>query len=481
MRGGVQESRRASIAGFAGGSVTARSAPTTAPSTTVAPVGAPLSEREAATDVAAVILAAGEGLRLGRLSKPLAPVAGITLLERTIATVRAAGVGRVIVVVGHAKEAVAEFLEQRALDVELVENERFSVGNGSSAVAGGTVAGERFLLMMCDHLVEPAVIGRMIACRAPFAVAVDREPMFCEVDEATKVQVAGGAVITVARELEQWDAVDAGIFVCDRSVLDAAERALAAGEGTWNAVKRQWIAEGRRLDVVDVTGAFWIDVDTPADARRAERLIVDRAARKPTDGVVSRHLNRPVSRRVSLRLVRRGVSPTAATLGTFGLALVGALLVALGARWAVALTAGGFFVQLASIVDGCDGEVARATLRSSRFGALLDTLLDRTTDVALVVALAVAAGFATATWVALVIALVATLLVPYVKAAYEARARAPFPAVGVWFGRDARLLTIAIAAVVQRPLAGLLAVAAVSSAEAAWRAVVALRASARAV
>src|SRR5829696_3205359 len=194
MRGGVQESRRASIAGFAGGSVTARSAPTTAPSTTVAPVGAPLSEREAATDVAAVILAAGEGLRLGRLSKPLAPVAGITLLERTIATVRAAGVGRVIVVVGHAKEAVAEFLEQRALDVELVENERFSVGNGSSAVA----------------------------------VAVDREPMFCEVDEATKVQVAGGAVITVARELEQWDAVDAGIFVCDRSVLDAAERALAA-------------------------------------------------------------------------------------------------------------------------------------------------------------------------------------------------------------------------------------------------------------
>ena len=123
--------------------------------------------------VAAVILAAGEGSRLGRHSKPLARVAGVTLLERAVAAVRAAGVGRVIVVVGHAKEAVAQFVAQRGLEVELVENDGFSVGNGSSAVAGGQVAGERFLLMMCDHLVEPEAVARMIACHALFAVAVD--------------------------------------------------------------------------------------------------------------------------------------------------------------------------------------------------------------------------------------------------------------------------------------------------------------------
>jgi MobA-like NTP transferase protein len=73
--------------------------------------------------VEAVILAAGEGSRLGRSSKPLTEVAGLTLLERTVASVRAAGITRVVIVVGHAKEAVAEFVSRRGLEVELVTND----------------------------------------------------------------------------------------------------------------------------------------------------------------------------------------------------------------------------------------------------------------------------------------------------------------------------------------------------------------------
>jgi len=460
--------------------VIARAVPTSASKTAARAVPS-LADHEPleTVPVAAVVLAAGEGSRLGQPSKPLARVAGLTLLERTVATLRQAGIEHVIVVVGHAKEAVADFLARRDLGVDVVENEHFIVGNGTSALAGGNVAGKRFLLMMCDHLVEPEVIRRMIGSHAPFAVAVDTEPAFVD-EEATKVQIAGGAVIAVARELEQWDAVDAGVFMCDTSVLEGAERALAAGEGTWNAVKRHWIAEGRRLDAVDVTGAFWTDVDTPEDARIAERLILARAADKPADGVVARRLNRPLSRRVSLVLARVGVTPTAATIGAFTLALFAAGFVALGARSALALAAGGILVQLTSILDGCDGEVARATLRSSRFGALLDTLLDRVADLALLTALAVAAGFRTATWIALVAAVASSLLVPYVKAAYEAGVRASFPRTGLVFGRDARLLTIALTAVWQQPLWGLAAVAIVSAAEAVVRGSTALRAAARA-
>jgi CDP-L-myo-inositol myo-inositolphosphotransferase len=250
---------------------------------------------------------------------------------------------------------VAQFVAQRGLDVELVENERFSVGNGSSALAGAQVAGERFVLMMCDHLVEPKGVARMIACRAPFAVAVDTRPVYCDAAEATKVRLADGAVVEVGRDLASWDAVDAGIFVCDKSVVETAEHALAAGEGSWNAVKRRWIEQGRRLEAIDLNGAFWVDVDTPQDARRAERLLVARAASKPLDGFVSRTLNRPLSRRVSLLLVRKGVSPTSVTLATFGLALAAAALIALGAHSTLALAAGGLLVQFASVVDGCDG------------------------------------------------------------------------------------------------------------------------------
>src|SRR4051794_31452436 len=330
--------------------------------------------------VAAVILAAGKGTRLGEASKPLTRVAGLTLLERAVSTARHAGADRVIVVVGHAKEDIVRFAASRDLDIEIVENDGFSAGNGSSAVAGARLAGDRFLLMMCDHIVEPGALERIVACEAPFAVAIDTRPAHGTEVEATKVRVADGAVVGVGRDLDVWDGVDAGVFVCTRSVVETAEEALASGEGTWNAVKRRWIEEGRRLEAVDIAGSFWIDVDTPEDARRAARLLLARAAAKPLDGMVSRRLNRPLSQRVSALLLRAGVSPTSASVGTFAFGLVAAALVAAGAVAPAALVLGGLFIQVASVVDGCDGEIARVTLRTSRFGALLDTLLDRIVD-----------------------------------------------------------------------------------------------------
>ena len=125
--------------------------------------------------IAAVILAAGEGTRLGRPSKPLTRVAGVTLLERAVAAARGAGITRVLVVLGHAKEEVARFVTERGLDVELVENDGFLAGNGSSAAVGGQAAGDRFLLMMCDHLVDVDALARIVASDASFAVAVDTD------------------------------------------------------------------------------------------------------------------------------------------------------------------------------------------------------------------------------------------------------------------------------------------------------------------
>jgi phosphatidylglycerophosphate synthase len=137
---------------------------------------------------------------------------------------------------------------------------------------------------------------------------------------------------------------------------------------------------------------------------------------------------------------------------------------------ALVLVAAGVFVQLCSIVDGVDGEVARASLRASPRGGFLDSVLDRVSDAALLIGLAVAAGPDTATWSALVAALFGSLAVPYVKASYEAAFDRPLPpgARGS-FGRDTRMLLVALAAVSLQPFVGLVAVAAVSYIEAARR------------
>ena len=71
------------------------------------------------------IPAAGTGSRLGVGSKALARLAGITLLERAVSTLREVGIEEILVVVGHETERVREFVRERGLGVQLVENGDF--------------------------------------------------------------------------------------------------------------------------------------------------------------------------------------------------------------------------------------------------------------------------------------------------------------------------------------------------------------------
>ena len=425
-----------------------------------------------------VILAAGTGSRLGVGSKALARVAGITLLERAVSTLREVGVEEILVVVGHETERVREFVRERGLGVQLVENGDFGLGNGSSALVGARAAGRRFLLAMVDHVVDPEALRRLLRSEAAFALAVDSRPQLCDLDEATKVGLQGPRVVAVRRELDVWEAVDAGLALCDAEVADVAERCLAAGEQSWNAVKRRWLGEGGEIEAVDLEGLFWIDVDTPTDRRRAEHTLVSLAASKPLDGPVSRLVNRRLSGPISLVLLRAGVSPGAATVATFFFALAAAAVLALGVAWPAALVLGGILVQAASILDGVDGEIARASLRESPFGGFLDSVLDRAADAAVLAALAVAAGLDATTWSLLAAALFGSLMTPYVKAAYEAAYRRPLarPISGFNAGRDVRLLVASLSAVALQPFWGLVALAILTNAEAVQRFVGAARA-----
>ncbi len=419
----------------------------------------------------AVVLAAGMGSRLGVGTKALAEVAGATLLERTVASLHAAGMEDVVVVVGYEKERVAELVRRRRLPVRLVENDDFLLGNGSSALVGARAAGRRFLLVMVDHLFEPECARRLLQSSAPFALAVDSRPTLCDLEEATKVLVEGSQVVAVDRRLERWNAVDAGLALCSAEVAEVAARSFQAGGQSWNAVKRRWLEEGGEIEAVDLAGLFWTDVDTPVDRRRAERALVARAATKAGDGPVARLLNRRLSRPISLFLLRLGASPAVGTALAFLLGVAGAVLVGLGSVWTVALVAGGILVQLASVVDGVDGEMARASLRRSQLGAFVDSVLDRLVDAAVLASLALAAGLDDVTWALLAAALFGSLMTPLVKAAYEASFRRPLPASPLAAGRDVRLLVAAAAAVSLQPEAGLIGLAALANAEAAWRAI----------
>ena len=95
---------------------------------------------------------------------------------------------------------------------------------------------------------------------------------------------------------------------------------------------------------------------------------------KPQDGFVSRFLNRPISSRITRVLLKFPVHPSAFTASIFVLPLVAAVFLVRGDYLSVLVGAAIF--QLFSILDGCDGEIARARNLESKFGERLDNVCD---------------------------------------------------------------------------------------------------------
>jgi 1L-myo-inositol 1-phosphate cytidylyltransferase / CDP-L-myo-inositol myo-inositolphosphotransferase len=106
---------------------------------------------------------------------------------------------------------------------------------------------------------------------------------------------------------------------------------------------------------------------------------------KPQDGFISRFLNRPISRRVTRVLLKFPIRPNACTIAIFVLPLIATVFLVRGDYLSVVIGAAIF--QVFSILDGCDGEIARAKNLESKFGERLDNFCDFLASVLYVLAL----------------------------------------------------------------------------------------------
>jgi CDP-L-myo-inositol myo-inositolphosphotransferase len=186
------------------------------------------------------------------------------------------------------------------------------------------------------------------------------------------------------------------------------------------------------------------------------------------DGPVSRYLNRRVSVPVASLLARTPLTPNQVS--------VAALLIALGALALLAIgrnIEAGALIQISSIVDGVDGDLARAKGMASRFGGVFDAVLDRYADAAIAGGMAWYALEREDAPGALVVGLAAAvgfLLVSYSRARLEREGGLDVAAdlLGL-ASRDVRLLALAIGVMLGQAYWTLIVVAALSYATVAWR------------
>ena len=413
---------------------------------------------------AAVVLAAGRSERLAGMtrgaSKALLRLGGLTLLERKVLHLLDAGIQRVVVVVGHDAVRVGKFASAIAPGrVEVVSAERWQAGNGASlGAAENSVGDERlFLLMTADHIFGGDAVERLLDIGEPAAL-VDPEARPEVVEEGTRVPIANGLALAFGKELDSR-CVDCGVFLVPPSIFDCQRQASAEGD---HSLAGALTRLAKQLPVVAFplpANCWWIDVDTPEDLRGARRRLRN-SLTKTSDGPVSRWLNRPLSTRVSTALATFRVAPDLVTLFVFLTSLAAALALATANG-----LLGGILVQLASVLDGVDGELARLQLRPSSRGAILDAVLDRVADAAILVGVGLWAlnGHYPASVVLLLTG--AAVSGAFLSMALKDRAAAlrlvPFPERRLGFllgGRDGRLLLVALLAVLGQPLLALLAV-----------------------
>lgn len=244
-----------------------------------------VGRQETAPDTA-VILAAGRGSRLyptSRLPKPLVQVQGVTLAERVMETVHdATGIRRFIVTLGwRAGDVEAHFADvagRLGVSVDFVRVADWDLGNGASALAASGLTRDRpFLLVMSDHLFDPAIARRLVddppgPGEMRLAIDRDKDGIF-DLDDVTRVSTDGDRIAAIGKNLSAWDAADTGVMLCTSGLFEGLRRAAAKGQHGLSDGLRD-LARERRAGVVDVTGLSWIDVDTPEARHEAERRLV---------------------------------------------------------------------------------------------------------------------------------------------------------------------------------------------------------------
>ncbi|MEX2648847.1 MAG: phosphocholine cytidylyltransferase family protein [Alphaproteobacteria bacterium] len=248
-----------------------------------------------ATGVKAIMLAAGVGSRLNGTSaeesppKALLRFDGTTLLRRHVEILRAHGIERLVLVVGHGRAAIeAEIDAIGARDfVTTIINTDYRRGSVVSLWHAGAelTGGTPCLFMDADVLYHPRLIGCLLSSRHGDCLPVDRD--FEAGDDPVMVCVRDGRIVEFRkRATGAFDSVGEwpGFMRLSGPTAGRLARALDAmiaegrlDEAYEEAMRRVMVGpDAVPFGVEDVTGLPWVEIDFPEDLARARTEVLPR-------------------------------------------------------------------------------------------------------------------------------------------------------------------------------------------------------------
>jgi len=223
----------------------------------------------------AVVLAAGQGTRMGPLTrntpKVMLPIANKPLLYHVIKSAHDAGIRDFVLVVGYGEQIIKEYFKDGSpmgVRIEYVHQEK-QLGTADAVGSVEGMVDERFLVLNGDIIVSSSHIKKLIGCRSD-AMLTARH-----VDNPSEYGVLEVQESRVLRIIEKpanppTNLANAGIYVFPLSIFDTIHRTPLSVRKEYEITDslQMLIDEGKDIVFLELRDK-WMDIGKPWDLLEA--------------------------------------------------------------------------------------------------------------------------------------------------------------------------------------------------------------------
>ena len=338
----------------------------------------------------AVILAAGKGERISNtdefVAKPLIKIFDISLIERSIKNlINNLNIKKIYIVTGFNHNEINDHLvklkNKLSLNVEVVFAKDWEKGNGASFLAIlDKIKHEQFYLLMVDHLFNDEFYKTILKYKInnkSYLIISRTLSSLNDFNDSTKVKVVNDKINEIGKSIKDSNGFDTGFFILNSDQFNKVNKLLVRKKLSLSEVIQELVQQ-KKLYFIEVPEDSWFDIDTSQDLLKAKNYLLNNSSSKINDGSISKYINRPISQWITSKITDYPLTPNQISIAVFFISVFSGLIISIEGYFFLLL--GALLAQLSSILDGCDGEIARLKLLESKFGEFFDRVLDRYSD-----------------------------------------------------------------------------------------------------
>ena len=339
----------------------------------------------------AVILAAGKGERISNtdefVAKPLIKIFDVSLIERLIKNlISNLNIKKIYIVTGFNHEEINNHLDKLknklSINIEIVLAKDWEKGNGASFLAIlDKINNQQFYLLMADHLFNDEFYKTILKYKInnkSYLIISRTLSSSNDFNDATKVKVVEDKISDIGKSIKDSNGFDAGFFILNSDDFNNVNK-LSVREKLSLTEVIQELVQQKKLYFIEVSEDSWFDIDTNQDLLNAKNyLLKNNLSSKTNVGSISRYINRPISQWITSKITDYPLTPNQISIAVFFISVFSGLTISIEGYFFLLL--GALLAQLSSILDGCDGEIARLKFLESKFGGWFDQVLDRYSD-----------------------------------------------------------------------------------------------------